>query len=142
MGPLAASIAVVCTVAICCCPSALLTMSRPLDKGAYRKLRAPSPGLSPPMVAMSDFSGFESSDCALASAAASAAIDSLDRCMGGLRLEDVEARRPVLRAAGTAPVTGRPLRIFRNQGLKLSPDALVLGVGAPSAQKDARELGP
>src|ERR1700730_10387685 len=115
MGPLAASIAVVCTVAICCCPSALLTMSRPLDKGAYRKLRAPSPGLSPPMVAMSDFSGFESSDCALASAAASAAIDSLDRCMGGLRLEDVEARRARFRAAGPDPMADGFLRVFRNK---------------------------
>src|ERR1700730_16196138 len=142
MVPLAASIAVVCTVAICCWPSALRTISNPLDRGAYRKLRGTSPGLSASIMPTSDFSGFESSDCALASAAAKPAIDSLDRCMGGLRLEDVEADRPVLRAAGTAPVTGRPLRIFRNQGLKLSPDALVLGVGAPSAQKDARELGP
>src|ERR1700694_4971653 len=89
--PLAASMAVVWTVAICCCPSALRTISNPLESGAKRKVRAPSPGLSIPMVATSDFSGFESSDCALASAAASAAIDSLHRCMGGLHFEDIEA---------------------------------------------------
>src|ERR1700719_5413036 len=102
-------------------------MSNPLDKGAYRKLRVPSPGLSAPMVATSDFSGFESSDCALASAAASAAMESLDRCMGGLRLQHVEADRARLRAASPDAVADGLLRIFRNQRLKLGPDPLVLG---------------
>src|ERR1700674_5543982 len=101
-------------------------MSRPLEGGAYRKVRAPSPGLSAPIVATSDFSGFESSDCALASAAASAAIDSLDRCMGRLRFEDVEADGPVLRAAGPNAVTGPLLGVFREERLELSLGALVL----------------
>jgi len=62
MIPLATSMAIVCSVAIWCWPSALRTMSSPLDRGAYRKLRALSPGLSPPIVATSDFSGLDSSD--------------------------------------------------------------------------------
>src|SRR6266567_3805802 len=102
---------------MCCWPSALRTMSSPLESGAYRKLRAPSPGRSAPIVATSDFSGFESSDCALASAAASAAIDSLDRCMGGLRLENIEADGPVLRAAGADAMADTLLGILGQQGL-------------------------
>src|SRR6266699_1094182 len=113
--PLAASMAVVWTVAICCWPSALRTMSSPLESGAYRKVRAPSPGLSAPIVATSDFSGFESSDCALASAAASAAIDSLDRCMGGLRPKDIEADGPRLRAASPDAMTDALLGILGQQ---------------------------
>src|ERR1700730_18231759 len=128
MGPLAASIPVVCTVAICCCPSALRTMSTPLDNGAYRKLRAPSPGLSVPTVATSDFSGFESSDCALASAAASAAIDSLDRCMGRLRPENIKANRSVLGAAGPDPVTGPFLGVFREERLKFGLGPFVFDI--------------
>ena len=51
------------------------------------------------LVAVSDFSGFTSWACALASAAASAATDSLERCMGGLhgsglRREHIEAHSP------------------------------------------------
>src|SRR6266566_3944139 len=80
-------------MAICCWPSALRTMSSPLESGAYRKVRAPSPGRSVPIVPTSDFSGFVSSDWALASAAASAAIDSLDRCMAGLLFQQTETYR-------------------------------------------------
>ena len=40
---------------------------------------------------MSDFSGLVSSAWALASAAAMAPIDSLDRCMAGLHLEQIES---------------------------------------------------
>src|SRR5713226_7406054 len=117
-------------------------MSSPLDKGAYRKVRAPSPGRSVPIVATSDFSGFESSDCALASAAASAAIDSLDRCMGGLRLEDIEADRPVLRAAGTDSMAGGLLRVLGQQNLELGLGSLVFDVGLPGPHKNAGEFGP
>ena len=45
------------------------------------------------MVAMRDFSGLVSSACALASAAAIAPIDSLQRCMVVLRREEIEADR-------------------------------------------------
>src|SRR6266536_23291 len=129
-------------MAICCWPRALRTMSSPLESGAYRKLRAPSPGLSAPMVATSDFSGFESSDCALASAAASAAIDSLDRCMGGLRFDDVEADCACLRSAGADSMAHNLFGIFRNERLELGPGPLMLAMGFPSAQKDACEFGP
>src|SRR6266568_1890565 len=104
-------------MAICCWPRALRTMSSPLESGAYRKVRVPSPGLSAPIVPTSDFSGFDSSDCALASAAASAAIDSLDRCMGSLRLEDIEADGPVLRAASPDAVADALPGVLRQQGL-------------------------
>jgi hypothetical protein len=50
------------------------------------------------MVPTSDFSGFVSSACALASAVAMAPIDSLDRCMSALHPaldgEQVKADRP------------------------------------------------
>src|SRR5947208_14131624 len=117
-------------------------MSSPLESGAYRKVRPPSPGRSAPIVATSDFSGFESSDCALASAAASAAIDSLDRCMGDLRLEDIEAHGPVLRAAGSDPVAIRLLRVFRNEPLGLRLGTLVLTIGLAGPQEDSSEFPP
>src|ERR1051326_5363096 len=94
------------------------------------------------MVATSDFSGFTSSHWALASAAASAAIDSLDRCMSGLRLEHIEADGPVLRAAGPDPVAERLPGIFRNEALELGLRPLVLDVGFPGPQKGIGEFGP
>ena len=58
------------------------------------------------MVATSDFSGLVSSACALASAPAIAPIDSLDRCMVLLSLEEIETDRPRLRALGSDAVAG------------------------------------
>src|SRR5262245_54373956 len=92
--------AVVCKVAISCCPSVLRTMSSPPESGAYRKLRSPSPGRPVRMVAVSDFSGLMSSVWALAKADASAATVSLDRGMGGLRLQHIKAHGTRLRALG------------------------------------------
>src|SRR5216684_6144616 len=126
MVPVAASMAVVWTIAICCWPKALRIMSSPLDKGAYRKVRAPSPGRSVPIVPTSDFSGFESSDCALARAAASAAIDSLDRCMGGLHGEDIKADGAGFGAAGTDAVADTLLGVFREEHLELRLGTLML----------------
>src|SRR6266852_387292 len=117
-------------------------MSSPLESGAYRKVRAPSPGRSVPMVPTSDFSGFVSSDCALARAAASAAIDSLDRCMGGLRFEDIEAHGPVLRAAGSDAVADALLGILREERFELRLGTFVLAMGLASPQEGAREFGP
>src|SRR6266851_3839709 len=117
-------------------------MSSPLESGAYRKVRAPSPGRSMPIVPTSDFSGFVSSDCALASAAASAAIDSLDRCMAGLRFQDVEAHRSGSRPAGTDSMADRLLGVFRDQSLEFGLGALVLEVRLPRAAEDPSELGP
>src|SRR6266567_8716474 len=94
------------------------------------------------MVATSDFSGFDSSDCALASAAASAAIDSLDRCMGVLRLEDIEADGSVLRAARPDPVADTLLGVLREEGLEFRLGPFVFAIGLASPQEDAGELGP
>src|SRR6266536_911328 len=129
-------------MAICCWPRALRTMSSPLESGAYRNVRPRSPGLSAPMVATRDFSGLESSDCALARAAASAAIDSLDRCMGGLRLEEIEANRTGFRAAGADPVSDRLPGIFGKEGLEFGLRLLVLDVGLSGPAEGAGEFGP
>jgi hypothetical protein len=85
---------VVCTVAISCCPSAFRTMSRPVESGAYRNVRPGSSDRLLGSVAVSDFSGLVSVIWALASAAASEAIDSLERCIGCLPLDHLEADRP------------------------------------------------
>src|SRR6516164_3465433 len=106
--------AVVCKVAISCCPSVLRTISSPLESGAYRKLRSPSPARPVRMVAVRDFSGLTSSACALASAEASAATDSLDRGMDGLRLQDVEAHRARFRTFGAHSMPDRFSGIFRH----------------------------
>ena len=50
-----------------------------------------SPGPLGRMVATRDFSGLDSSACALANAAARQAMDSLDCCMAALLDEEVEA---------------------------------------------------
>src|SRR5262249_1238523 len=94
------SMAVICKVAISCCPSVLRTMSSPLDSGAWRKLRSRSPGGPVRMVAVSDFSGLMSSAWALANAEASAATVSLDRGMGRLHLQHIKAHRARFRALG------------------------------------------
>src|SRR6266436_4540523 len=108
------STAVVWIVAISCRPSVLRTMSRPLESGAYRKLCPASPRHSR-MVATRDFSGLVSSSCALASAAASEATDSLDRRMAALRLENIEAHRTGLGALGADPMADRFLGVLRHQ---------------------------
>src|SRR5262249_10158882 len=90
ISPTSLSMVVVCTVAISCRPRLLRTMSRPLESGAYRKVRSPSPR-GELIVPTNDFSGLVSSACALASAAAIAPIESLERCMGRLQIHEVEA---------------------------------------------------
>src|SRR5262249_15534431 len=89
------SMMVVCNVAISCCPNTLRTMSRPADSGAYRNVRPGSSGRLPGRTPVSDFSGLVSAICALASAA----MDSLDRCIARLhldrlRFDHLEADRP------------------------------------------------
>src|SRR5262249_6509796 len=106
-------------MAISCLPRVLRTMSSPLESGAYRKVRTPSPFRSVRIVALSDFSGFVSSVCALASAAASAAIDSLDRCMLALRFQQIEAHRAGSRSARPNAMPERLPGIFGKKGLEL-----------------------
>src|SRR5690349_4920939 len=97
--------AVACTVAISCWPRHVRTRSRPEDNGAYRKLRLPSRGNGETIVAVSDFAGFSISNCALASAAASAPMLVLDRCIAGLQLQKLETDRARLRALRPQPVS-------------------------------------
>src|SRR5580704_8581607 len=119
------SIAVVCTVAISCLPSALRTISSPVASEAYRNVLSPSLGNGDRMVATSDFSGLESSDCALASAAAIVPIDSLDRCIGCLLAEDIEAHGSGFRPFGPYAVPSGLLGVFRHQPLQFGLGALV-----------------
>src|ERR1700727_1994535 len=106
-------------VAMPCSPKALRTMSRPLERGAYRNVRPGSSYRLEGTVPVSDFSGLVSTICALASAAARAAIDSLDRCIARLHLDRLETSRPRFRALGTDPMAKRLLGILRHKPLKL-----------------------
>src|SRR5262250_2479376 len=106
-------------------------MSSPLESGAYRKLRSPSPGRPVRMVAVSDFSGLTSSAWALAKAEASAATVSLDRGMGGLRLQHIKAHRPGLGALGAHAVPNGLLGILWHQGFELAFRPFVVEKGLP-----------
>src|SRR6266849_8466314 len=94
------------------------------------------------MVAVSDFSGLTSSAWALASADASAATDSLDLGMGGLRHQDFEADRASFRALPPHAMPDCLLGVLGHQRLELAPRPLVVEEGLPGAAEDGRELGP
>src|SRR5215467_14365677 len=136
------SIEVVCKVAISCCPNVLLTMSSPLESGAYRKLRSPSPSRPVRIMAVSDFSGLMSSAWALAKAEASAATVSLDRGMGGLRLQHIKAHRARFRALGFHAMPNGLLGILRHQGFELALCPFVVKKCAPGVAEERGELRP
>src|SRR5215467_12888242 len=136
------SIEVVCKVAISCCPNVLRTISSPLESGAYRKLRSPSPGRPVRIVAVSDFSGLTSSAWALAKAEASAATVSLDRGMVGLRLQHIKAHRPRFRALCSHAMPDGLPGILRHQGFQLALGPFVVEKCAPGVAKERGELGP
>src|ERR1700722_8052195 len=95
------------------------------------------------MVAVSDFSGFESSACALASAPAMVPIVSLDRCMVCLLLgQDIEAHSPGFRPFRPNAMPGGLLGVLRHQDLELGLGALVFKKGRPGPAKHAGKLGP
>src|SRR5262249_61664824 len=94
------------------------------------------------MVAVSDFSGLTSSAWALAKAEASAATDSLDRGMGGLRLQRIKAHCPRFRALGFHAVPDGLPGILRHQGLELAFGPFVVEKGAPGVAEQRGELGP
>src|SRR5215831_17768999 len=94
------------------------------------------------MVAVNDFSGLTSSACALAKAEASAATVSLDRCMGGLHRQDVEAHRPRFGSLRPHPVPDRLLGVLWHQRLELALGALVVEKGLPGVAEERRELCP
>src|SRR5450631_2475426 len=117
-------------------------MSRPLDRGAYRKVRPGSSYRSLPTVAVRDFSGLVSRTRALASAAAREAIDSLDRCMAGLPIHHLEADRTGLGALGPNAVAECLLGVLRHQPLELGLGLLVVEKGRPGRAEYRCELRP
>ena len=93
-------------------------------------------------MAVSDFSGLASSDCALASAAAIAPIVSLDRCMARLPIKKIEADRAGLRAFGANAVAGCFLGVLGHQPFQLRLGALVFEEGGAGRAEQARDFGP
>src|SRR5262245_904821 len=134
--------AVVCKVAISCCPNVLRTMSSPLESGAYRQCRSPPPGRPVRMVAVSDFSGLISSAWALAKAEASAATVSLDRGTNGLRVQHIKAHRARFRALGFHAVPNGLSGILGYQGFELAFGPLVVEKGTPGGAEERGEFRP
>src|SRR5215468_4522073 len=94
------------------------------------------------MVAVRDFSGLTSSAWALAKAEASAATDSLDRGIGGLRLKHIKAHRPRFRALGFHAVPDCLLGILGHQGFELAFRPFVVEKGTPGVSEERGELRP
>src|SRR5215471_14661456 len=94
------------------------------------------------MIAVSDFSGLTSSAWALARAEASAATDSLDRGMNGLRLQHIKAHRPRFRAFGFHAMPDGLLGILGHQGFELALGPFVVEKGAPGVAEERGELRP
>src|SRR5215831_3522266 len=117
-------------------------MSRPLDNGAYRKLRSPSRGKADRIVATSDFSGLVSSACALASAAAMVPMDSLERCMAALHAQDIKAHRTGFGSFRSNTVSDRFLGVLGHKRLEFRLGVLVLEVSPARAPKHTSEFRP
>src|SRR6516164_5114901 len=94
------------------------------------------------MVAVNDFSGFTSSAWALAKAEASAATDSLDRGMSGLRLQHIKAHRARFRALCFHAVPDGLLGILGHQGFELGFGPFVVEKGVPGVAEESSELRP
>src|SRR6266404_5394269 len=92
------------------------------------------------MVAIRDFSGFVSSPWALARAAAMAAIDSLQRCIG--HLHQVEADGAGFGAFCAQAMADRFLGILRHQLLELSLGTFMFLKGRAGASKGSCEFRP
>src|ERR1700739_2810801 len=93
------------------------------------------------MGATRGFSGLLSSACALASAPAMVPIDSLDRCMGRLHGQDLEAHGSGFRAFGPDAMPARLLGVFRHQALELVLGVLVYDNSRPGPAEHAGKLG-
>src|SRR5215813_2275370 len=91
---------------------------------------------------MSDFSGFASSVCALASAAASAAIDSVDRCMPALRFQQIETDRAGPRSARANAMPERLPGILGEKGLELRLGLFVPHVSHAGIAIEGRKFRP
>ena len=75
---------------------------------------------------VSDFSGLTSSICALAKAAAKLLIDWLDRCMIGLRNDNIKADRARFGPLGAETMADGLLSVLRHKAPKLALGLLVL----------------
>src|SRR6266404_9879544 len=94
------------------------------------------------MVPTIAFSGLESSIWALARAVAMAAMLSLDRCMGNLHLDQIEADRARFRTFGPDTVAHGLPGILGHQALEFAPGTLMVGMGVPGLAKQPGKLGP
>jgi hypothetical protein len=94
------------------------------------------------MVAIRAFSGLVSVACALASAAAIAPIDSLERDTVLLRREEIEPDSARLRSLGSHAVAGCFFRVFRHQGFELGLGPLMVEERRASCTEEAGELRP
>src|ERR1019366_4451650 len=94
------------------------------------------------MVAVSDFSGLTSLACALASAPASAATDSLDRGIAELHVEEIEADRPRFGPLGADAMAEGFLGILRHQDFELGFGPFMLHEGRAVFAEHPRQFGP
>src|SRR5208282_3128538 len=94
------------------------------------------------MVAVSDFSGLVSSPCALASAAAMAPIDSLDRCMTALHGEEIKTDSSGFRALSPDAMADRLFGVLGNQTLEFGLGLFMLEMGRSGPRKHCGELSP
>src|SRR6516164_8595176 len=94
------------------------------------------------MVAVRDFSGFAISACALASAAASAPILSLECCMICLQLQNLKADGAGLRPSGAYPVPCGFPGILRYQGFELCLGPVMVNRRRPGQPIEVCKLGP
>ena len=79
---------------------------------------------------------------AVASAPAMVPIDSLERCMGCLLAQNIEADGSGLRPLGPDTMPHGLLGVFRHQPLELGLGALVLQKGRPGPAEHPGHLGP
>src|SRR4051812_1233027 len=96
----------------------------------------------PGIVPTSDFEGLDRSSCALARAAAIAAIDGLELCMRPSDLRNVEADRSGLRALCSHATAEGLLGVLGHERLELRFRLLVLDEGRPGSAVHPSELRP
>src|SRR4029077_1193152 len=94
------------------------------------------------MTAVRLFAGLTSSDCALAIAAASWAMVSLEARIGASIRDHVEADRAGFGALGADAMAESLACIFRHQKLQLGFCCLMLSVGLAGASKNGSALAP
>src|ERR1019366_3820900 len=94
------------------------------------------------MVAVSDFSGLLSSICALASAPAITPIVSLQRCMTGLHIDQVETDGTGFRALGAQAMAERFLGVLGHYFFEFRFRALVFQERRAGAAIDGRKFSP